>query len=137
MWKSVTQLPAVAFSIIVLFSCTVEASFEWSLKRELNLEAPPLDIVPSLDGKLVYVLIPGKILVYSASENKVIDFMPVDRSADKLTMSKDNSFIVASSTERTLKIYQAETRHKIDVSGLPFRGPERAQVVIAVYSDYQ
>jgi protein-disulfide isomerase len=115
----------------------VNASVEWSLKRQLNLEASPSDVAASPDGKLVYVLVPGKILVYSVTENKVIDFMPVGRSADKLTMGKDNSFIVTSSTEKTLKIYQAEIRHQIDISGLPFKGPEQAPVVIAVYSDYQ
>lgn len=115
----------------------VNASVEWSLKRQLNLEASPLDVAASADGRLVYVLVPGKILVYSTSENKVIDFMPVDRSADKLTLGTDNSFIVSSSSEKSLKIYKAEIRQNIEVSGLPFRGPEHAPVVIAVYSDYQ
>jgi hypothetical protein len=129
--------------LLLLCACSValpqmvNASVEWNLRRQLNLEAPPLDMSVSPDGKLVYVLVPGKILVYSLSENKVIDFMPVDRTADKLALGKDNSFIVASSMEKSLKVYQAEMRHKIDVSGLPFRGPEHAPVVLAVYSDYQ
>jgi hypothetical protein len=127
----------LTISAVGLFASLADASIELSLKRELNLEASPLDVAGSPDGRLVYLLVPGKILVYSVSENKVIDFMPVNTSADKLSIGKDNSFIVTSNTEKTLKIYQAETRHKIDVSGLPFRGPEHAPVVIAVYSDYQ
>lgn len=136
MRKSTKQL-LLTLSAITLLASAADASIEWSLKRELNLEVSPLDIAASPDGKLAYLLVPGKILVYSLSENKIIDFMPVDRLADKLTLGKDNSFVVASASGKFLKVYQAEIRHKIDIAGLPFKGPEKAPVVIAVYSDYQ
>lgn len=113
------------------------ASVEWALKRELNLEAAPLDMSTSPDGKLVYVLVSGRILIYSVVENRIIDSMLVDKSADKLISGRDNSFIVLSSVEKKLKIYQMETREKIDTSGRPFKGPKDAPVTIAVFSDYQ
>lgn len=113
------------------------ASVEWSLKRELKLEASPLDMASSPDGKLVFVLVPGRILIYSVVENRIIDSMLVDKAADRLISGRDNSFVVSSSTEKMLKIYQMETREKIDTSGLPFRGPKDAPVTVAVFSDYQ
>lgn len=127
----------LALSAIASLASAANASVEWSLKRELSLDASPLDMAASPDGRLAYVLVPGKILVYSLSENKIIDFMPVDRSMDRLALGKDNSFIVSSSIAKSLKVYKAEVRHQIDISGLPFKGPELAPVVIAVYSDYQ
>lgn len=113
------------------------ASEEWTMKRELTLEANPLDLAPSLDGKLVYVLVPGRILIYSVVENKVIDSMLVDKSADRLISGRDNSFVVSSSAEKKLKLYQMERREKIDTSNIPFRGPKDAPVTVAVFSDYQ
>lgn len=110
---------------------------EWSLKRELVLETTPLDMVAAVDAKTVYILVPGKILSYSTSENTVTDFIDVDKSADRLLLGKDNLFIVTSSSGKTLKTYQVEMKHQIDVSGLSFRGQDNAPVVIAVYSDYQ
>lgn len=127
------------FSLISFFvlASPAVASTEWSLKRQLNLEAAPLDISSSSDGKLVYVLVPGKILIYSVSENKVIDFLSVDKSADMLISGRDNSFIVSNTAEKTLKVYQLETRQKIDITGLPYKGPGNAPILVAVYSDYQ
>ncbi len=126
----------IALTAMVVLNNTANA-VEWNLKRELILESTPLDMVASADAKTVYILVPGKILAYSTAENTVIDFINVDASADRLLLGKDNLFIVTSSAGKTLKSYQVEMKHQIDVSGLPFRGQDNAPVVIAIYSDYQ
>jgi protein-disulfide isomerase len=63
--------------------------------------------------------------------------MPVDKTADRLISGRDNSFVVSSSADKKLKIYQMEIREKIDTTGRPFKGPKDAPVTIAVFSDYQ
>lgn len=129
--------------LTALFICTpfltlpAFASVEWSMKRELKLEAAPLDMTSSPDGKLIYLLVPGRILIYSVPENRIIESMPVDKSADRLISGKDNSFVVSSSADKKLKIYQLETREKIDTSGRPYIGQKDAPVTVAVFSDYQ
>jgi hypothetical protein len=46
-------------------------------------------------------------------------------------------FTVASSTKKTLQMILFEAVYKIDVTGLPFKGPQGASVTIVVFDDYQ
>ncbi len=111
---------------------------EWTEKSQIKIEAPLLDIATSLDGRWIFILAPGEILVYSVSEEKVVNRIPVDRAFDRLTHSpKTNTLILGSGTEKTLKIIELEVIHNIEISGLPIKGPEGAPVTIAVFGDYQ
>jgi hypothetical protein len=123
---------------IIVCCITNLAAYEWNMGGQYTFELPPLDAVTSPDGRLVYVLITDKVLVYSPTENKVVDFMPVDKEFDKLSCSaKGDMFVLTSSKMNTMKVFHREQRENIDTSGLPVKGPEKAQVTIAVFSDYQ
>jgi hypothetical protein len=114
------------------------ADFEWKVTKHLKLEAPPLDVSPSADGQWIFILAQGEILVYSAKEDKVVKHIPVDKAFDKVIYSaSDNTLVLSSRSGQALEILQLELVHRIDVSGLPFKGPERAQVTVAVFSEYQ
>ena len=114
------------------------AEVDWTIKKQLNLEASPLDISTSVDGRWIFILVPGEVLVYSVSEDKVVNRIPVDEAFDTLTHSaRSNTLVLGSGSEKTLRIIQLELIHKIDISGLPFKGPENAPVTMAVFGDYQ
>jgi hypothetical protein len=114
------------------------AEVDWTIKKQLNLEASPLDISTSVDGRWIFILVPGEIHVYSVSEDKVVNRIPVDKTFDTLTHSaRSNTLVLGSGSEKTLRIIQLELIHKIPVSGLPFEGPEHAPVTIAVFGDFQ
>jgi hypothetical protein len=114
------------------------ADFEWAVTKQLKLEASPLDVVPSADGQWIFILAPGEILVYSVNEDKVVKHIPVDKAFDRVTQSaSEDTLILSSRSGKALEILRLELVYKIDVSGLPFQGPERAPVTIAVFSDYQ
>ena len=114
------------------------ADVDWTQKKQLNLEVTPLDVASSADGKLIFILTPGDILVYSNTDGEVTDRIPVDEAFDRLTHSaRDNTLILSSSWERMLRIIEIAIIHDISVSGLPFKGAENAPVTIAVFNDYQ
>lgn len=116
----------------------IGADVDWTEKRELNLEASPLDVAASSDGEWLFVLTPGQLLVYSAPENKLLKQIPVDGQFDRLAYSaRDNTLVLSSSSGRSLKFIELELVHEFDVSGLPFKGPENAVVTVAVFGDYQ
>jgi hypothetical protein len=130
--------------IFILVACLLQtvnpcyADVEWTLKKQLSLDAAPIDVASSPDGQWIYVLASGEILVYSVAEDKVVNRIPVDKSFDRIAHSApDNTLIVTSSSGKTLKLIQLDIVHKFDLSGLPFKGPEKAPVTIAVFSDYQ
>jgi hypothetical protein len=130
-----------AFCVILFTSavaCLASPDMEWSISGQLTLEKPPLDVTTSLDGRWIFILTPGQVLVYSVEDKKVVDHFPVDPSLDRVAYSiKDNSLVLTGQSDRSLKILQMEFIQKFDVTGLPFKGPADAAVTVAVFSDYQ
>ncbi len=114
------------------------ADLELTERKQLKLDVSPLDIATSGDGRWLFILTPGEIIVYSASEDKISKGIPIDKTFDSLTYSaRDNTLILSSRSEKAVKIIQLELIHKFDISGLPLRGPENAPVAVAVFGDYQ
>jgi hypothetical protein len=120
------------------FPQIVQADLEWRIIKDLDLKTTPLDVAPSADGKWLLILTPGEILVYSFPEGKITDRIPVDKDFDKIaSLPRADMFTIASSTKKTLQIIVFEAVYKIDVTGLPFKGPQDASVTVVVFDDYQ
>jgi hypothetical protein len=131
-------IPLIILASLVSASPIIHADVDWTIIEQINLKAQPLDIAASVDGRLIFILAPGEILVYSISEDKVTNRIPIDKDFDRITYSeKNNTLILTSSSSKTLSIIQGNRIHKIDLSGLPFKGPADAAVTIAVFDDYQ
>lgn len=123
---------------LILVSPHAHAAIEWTLKKQLKLEAAPMDVASSLDGKWLFVLASGEVMVYSIPEYKVVNHIPVDKMFDRVTYSApNNTLIVSSSTEKTVKIIQLEFIHHFSLENLPFQGAKNAPVTLVVFSDYQ
>jgi hypothetical protein len=120
------------------FPQIVQADLEWRIIKDLDLKTTPLDVAPSADGKWLFILTPGEILVYSFPEGKITDRIPVDKDFDRIaSLPRADMFTIASSTKKALQIIVFEAVYKIDVTGLPFKGPQDASVTIVVFDDYQ
>lgn len=129
---------------VLVFACSLSmiqpcpGEVDWTLKKQLNIEAIPLDIALSTDGQWIFVLASGEVLIYSTAENKIINRIPVDKSFDKLSFSPvNNTLLVASRSGKAVKLIQLDKVYRFSMSGLPFKGPEKAAVTISVFSDYQ
>jgi hypothetical protein len=135
--KVMLILMLAVFTWIGTFSMA-SAMVDWQELKELNLEEQPLDIVASLNGDFIFVLVPGAVLVYGETEDKPTNRIPVDRGFDRITWSEKNkTLILTSTTSKTVKLLKLEEVHKVDLSGLPFKGAPDAPVTLVVFSDYQ
>ncbi len=116
----------------------IYAEIDLTLIKQTNLNVQPLDIATSADGKLIFVLARGEILVYSIAEDKVANRISIDKEFDRVTYAgKNNVLILTSSSSKTLNIIQVDFIYNITLDGLPFKGPADAAVTIAVFDDYQ
>jgi len=114
------------------------ADFEWRILKDLDLKISPLDVAPSADGQRLFILTAGEILVYSIPEERITDRIPVDKDFDRIAALPRADMITLSSREKkSLQIMILESVFKIDVTGLPFKGPQDAAVTVAVFTDYQ
>jgi hypothetical protein len=114
------------------------AGVEVEGKKQFALDVRPLDIATSLDGTKIFVLVEGRVLIYSVADGKMIDSLPVDKDLDKLTLTgRGDTLILSSGSGKRVQLINFQIIQKIDISGLPFRGPPDAPVTIAVFSDYQ
>ena len=114
------------------------ADVEWKVVKDLDLKKTPLDIAPSLDGKWLYILTPGEVVIYSFVEGAITDRISVDKDFDRIvSLPRPDSLVVSSSKKKALQVVLLERTYKIDVAGSPFKGPEGAPVTIVVFDDYQ
>jgi hypothetical protein len=116
----------------------IYAEIDWTLIEQKNLGVQALDIATSDDGKFIFILAKGEVLIYSIAENTVTNRISIDKNFDRVTYaSKNNILILSSSASQTLKILQLDFIYKIALEGLPFKGPADAAVTLAVFDDYQ
>ena len=128
----------VTLTVLLWSISAIGAGFEWQVGKEASLAAQPLDLTVSPDGEWVFVLMPGEIQAYSPDSGKIVARIPVDRSYDRLAHSPEkNELILTSTTGKKLQIIRLDQVYDIDISGLPFKGPDKAPVTITVFSDYQ
>ena len=114
------------------------AGLEWRLVDQMDLEIQPKDIAVSEDGKLIFIVSSGEILVYSPANRRIENRIPIGEDFDRVTYSgKTNSLIVTGTRTKKLSVIQLEEVHNVDISGLPVKGPADAPVIIAVFDDYQ
>jgi hypothetical protein len=129
----------LAIALLLIFFCSPAwADLSWRTLNELNLEKEPLDVAASVDGQTVFILVPGEIIVYDLPNNKVEKRIPVEPGFDRLTYApKIHAVVLVGRQSNLLKVIKLEEIYQLDLSGLPFQGPENASVTVAVFSDYQ
>ena len=115
---------------------------EWNVYRTLQLEATPIDVAVSPDGRRFFVLTDrGEVVIYSStgpSAGKIEAKIDVGRHVDQVKVGpKGTSLVLSSSKNKTVQIVTLDFIQEINVSGAPFKGAEDAAVVIAVFDDFE
>lgn len=141
----VRKMTALLLGMVLLLAAAVgvsaqaaSAGLEWNTIKDLEVKAAPLDVASSADGKWLFVLTPGEVLVYALREEAIAARIPVGREFDRIvSLPRPDRLAVASSGKKTLRLIRLDEVHKFDLQGRAFRGPADAPVVVAVFVDYQ
>jgi hypothetical protein len=136
--KKSTLAATLLILIITLAAQPVGADLSWKIIREVALEGEPLDIATTADGQTLFILVPGEIVVYSAAEKEIRKKIPVGKDVNRITYAPAlHALVVSSSESKAIQILKLQDIHQLDLSGLPFKGPENAPVTVVVFSGYQ
>ena len=136
--RSVRSVCILLVAFLFSFSALAQAEVEKGALKTLKLEAKPIDLTVSADGKYTFVLAAGgKVLIYD-NTGQLKDTLKVSDSIVSIGTSPNGDYLLlADNKENTLQVLQISYIVDIDISGLPFKGPADAPVVIAMFSDYQ
>jgi hypothetical protein len=136
--RSIRGVCIIILVLLFSFSAIALAEVETGASKIFKLEAKPVDMTVSADGKYTFILAEGgKILIYD-SAGALKDTLKVSDSVVSIgTSPKGDYLLLADSKANTLEVLTISFVVDIDISGLPFKGPADAQVVVAVFSDYQ
>ena len=128
----------IAIFLIPISSLSASETVEWKILKTLKLEATPIDVAVSADGRRIFVLTEqGKIFVYSGNVAKEAT-IEVGAHVNKIQVSPKGDLIFSNSRQnKTVQVIAVDYIQNIDVSQSPFKGPVNAPVVIAVFDDFQ
>ena len=135
------QVRNICILLVALFFCfsgLALAEVEIVDTKNIVLESNPIDIATSADGNYTFVLAKGgKISIFDRS-GTLKDTLTVDEAVENIgTSPKGDFLLLTTSKEKALQIVKISFVVDIDISGLPFKGPANAPVLIAIFNDYQ
>lgn len=137
--QSPRQLKRLLVFCLVL-TCLPQAVFaglEWKTLQKVKLAAQALDVTASFDGKLIFSLTPGAILVYAADENRFIDRIPVASGFTRIAFSHEERLVLSAADPARLEIIKYDRVYDINIDNRPFKGAADAKVTLVVFDDYQ
>ena len=139
-WKSTMNVAQLVIAM-VLNSITLsfaDTSVEWKVRKTFQLEAEPIDVAVSPDGKRIFVLTEqGQILIY-LSGGPLKGKIAVGNQFDNINVSpRGNNLILSSRKNKSVQVIALDFLYDINVSGSPFKGSEDAAVIVAVFDDFQ
>ncbi|THB73601.1 MAG: hypothetical protein D6B25_14820 [Desulfobulbaceae bacterium] len=106
--------------------------------RSWQLPFKPIDMVHSVDGKMVFVLTEkSTVLVYEAN-GTLKGTIPVEKGVTGIDTDATGEMIyLTNSIDNTFTTVSVDFVVKIDTTGSPFHGKADAPVTVAVFTDFE
>jgi DNA-binding beta-propeller fold protein YncE len=139
-WKGLFTIFLLILFVMpaVIIDSQAFATVEWDLRRSIEIDAVPIDVALSPDGRRLFVLTDqGNILVYS-TKNTPTDKIHVGNHVDQIKIGPGGDVLILSSRkDKRVQIVTLDFIQNINIVGSPFKGVPDAPVVIAVFTDFQ
>ena len=129
---------AVAGALPLFYSAAPAAEFEWEFLKSLNTGARPIDVAVSADGRSVFVLTEDGTVFLFGADGVPTGQIAVGPQAERIAVDPEGERLYVTNRQaKRIDVVQIDPLHAINLSGAPFKGREKAPVVIAVFSDFQ
>jgi hypothetical protein len=128
----------LALLLIAIVGSNSSAEVEGDIQRTLKLQEAPVDVAVSLNGKWFFVLTQtGSIQVYTP-DGRLEGQLTVGSRVDGIRVGpREDLLLLTSRQDKTVQIMTLDFIRPVNVTGSPFKGPDDAPVVIAVFSDFE
>ena len=123
--------------LIVLLPAALHAAFDVESILKADIGAPILDVTTNPAEDMVFVLTPGAVLIYSTTDQAVLDRIPVDKQFDRIAYQDTDRLVLTAAAPSRISIIRFSRIYDIDLSGRAVTGPRDAKVTLVVFDDYQ
>lgn len=135
------RLSAITVLVFLALFClpgSGRAKVDWRVNRTMNLEAAPLDVAQTADGRYTFVLTDtSRVLIYSW-DGQQVDSIKVEPDMDRITVTGGGEVVYLSSREhKKVQEVRVEYQARFDLAGATIMGKPEAPGTIVVFSDYQ
>ncbi len=124
--------------MVLLWTSPAHAGFEFQAQKTIDLGSGAMDIAVSQDGKWTFVLTSdGEVRVFTWT-GELVQILKVEKGYNSVEFSQAGNRLILGSVEgKAIKIILLELVHQLDITGSPYKGPDNAPVVVAVFDDFQ
>ena len=131
------SMKVVVVLLVILLPAALQAAFEVESILKADIGAPILDVTTNPAEDMVFVLTPGAVLIYSTTDQGVLDRIPVDKQFDRIAYQDTDRLVLTAAAPSRISIIRFSRIYDIDLSGRAVTGPRDAKVSLVVFDDYQ
>lgn len=130
-------LMAVALTLLILPLPGI-AAVDLEMLEDIAVDATPIDVITSKDGRWIYVLTSeANVHVYS-TEGTLKGTAALDPGARGIACgAEDGVLYVTYSDRHTIQTVRLDPVHDFETSYSPFKGPADAPVTLALFTDFE
>jgi DNA-binding beta-propeller fold protein YncE len=111
---------------------------EWNLQQHWPTAGKTLDMVHSLDGKVVYILNDKQVVQVFNSQGQLQGSIPVEEGVSAIDIApQGEKLYLINNKNQTFSSIGVSFVIDVDISGSPFKGPANAPVTIALFTDFE
>jgi hypothetical protein len=131
------SIKLIVVLLVVLLPASLHAAFEVESILKADIGAPVLDVATNPAEDMVFVLTPGAVLIYSTTDQAVLERIPVATSFDRIAYQDTDRLVLTAAEPSRIKIIRFSRIYDIDLTGRAVKGPRDAKVTVVVFDDYQ
>ncbi|MFV0436391.1 MAG: thioredoxin domain-containing protein [Desulfopila sp.] len=111
---------------------------DWRIMAQWPLDTVPVDLVHSLDGKLLFILDnQHQVLVYD-NQAKLQGKIPVGEGVSRIDIApRGEALYLIDSKANNFTSLALSYTYDIDISGSPYKGEANAPVTLVVFTDFE
>jgi len=137
--KKLLVLCGVLMALLIA-SAPALAKTELNFAPEIQLDEKPIDTAFAADGNQAYILTKKNILVFSVTEGRIIDTIPLEKKYNSISVAPRGDMLLlsrASLFDKSISLITFFQTFDIPIGTSPIMGPKDARVTLVVFSDFQ